>query len=173
MEVFGGKPGHVDGCTGWCFLSSCIVVAQPIFSDAQVCPLHEVMDILCKHHSVGRKVDGNPNPLVRGKKSKVGLDHRHGPAWILFVDEIQIFGKMDTCWFEKMARKPNWTAGIHTYIYIYIYLWVFKLVASIEEESNCIPYLLFLGSCPTPRTYLSLFHFVSFMTFRLIWVDNW
>lgn len=45
MEVSGGKPGHVDGCTGWCFLSSCIVVAQPIFSDAQVCPLHEVMDI--------------------------------------------------------------------------------------------------------------------------------
>jgi hypothetical protein len=180
MEVFGGKPGHVDGCTGWCFLSSCIVVAQPIFSDAQVCPLHQVMDVLCKHHNVGRKVDGNPNPLVRGKKSKVGpstrlRNRRHlgttrensRKVWIIGMDRHGFFlwmrfrflGKWRPSGLRRWPENP-----IEQQVYIYIFgfsTWLHPL----KRKSNCIPYLLFLGSCPSPRTYLSLFHFVSFMIF--------
>ena len=175
MEAFGGKPGHVDGCTGWCFLSSCIVVAQPIFSDAQVCPLHQVMDVLCKHHNVGRKVDGNPNPLVRGKKSKVGpstrlRNRRHlgttrensRKVWIIGMDRHGFFlwmrfrflGKWRPAGLRRWPENP-----IEQQVYIYIYLWVFNLVASIEEQIKLYTVLAVSRQLPLSK---NLFILVSF-----------
>ena len=191
MEVFGGKPGHVDGCTGWCFLSSCIVVAQPIFSDAQVCPLHQVMDVLCKHHNVGRKVDGNPNPLVRGKKSKVGpstrlRNRRHlgttrensRKVWIIGMDRHGFFlwmrfrflGKWRPSGLRRWPENP-----IEQQVYIYISLGFQP--GCIHWRGNQTVYRTCCFSAAAPLQELIYPCFILFPSWSSwlldIWIDNW